>query len=732
MGLLEKITSIWKKGEKETKKQQVEHEQQRTHTTESINEVDYLYEVMQVESNRRAVLRDIQNMLRDDPLIDETNYRLARKTVRGGIYCIVNGSGKYQKKLALKTGFKAKRGAQMTNKAQEIIDAFWRRCKIDANAVLWVSKIISDGDVFLNILVEEFEGRHRIKAIRMIPPAIMKRNEDEYGEFPDVTRAFSEIDPQDTLYYSTIIPENAQKHFPLWAINHMRWKYRGGLYGTSQYISIRKLSKQNLTSDDDMVVRRKTRAPQRRVHSIGNKDKPGDQSVVKEYKKEHRDAIVNGKYQPVTDYYNNGLGDVKNLDGDGNLDKIKDVVFLYNKENIGTGVPKGLVGFAEDINRDVLENQKEELYEMIEDIRTLLEYGDGGPFSGLRAIVELELLLNGIDLDVHDITYDITFNSLKNESPKDLIERIIRARDAKLIDHRTAITQSAHIFNVEDPELLLQALAEEEEQREQIKKNNSLNKEGGEENGEKVDDEPFKDAEDYSHLKGMDKIEEKTKKIWKKRFSRLHKASKKLIQNLELPMTDSEKKLSKKQIDSLIDAISDVHSEDEEVYSAELKYVYPASAKIGGLLAATAIGLSFDILKEDIIDDLLKESGKRIKAIDETTLREIRLALAEAEMDMANIKQMKKKLASVVDEAFANAYHNRLEMIARTEAMWAYNQSAIRTYAAGGVDITNAPGLPAHPRCRCAYSSRNGKVVILVVGDERTCPVCRSFIDEEY
>jgi hypothetical protein len=735
MGLFDKVTAIFKKEGSSSEKTANNDYSSMGHSTEAVNEVDYLYAVMQVENNRRAILKDVQLMLSNDPLVDETNARLGRKTVRGGIYCIVSGSGKHQSRVAAKTGAKARRGANVANKAQQIIDALWARCKIDSAAALWVSKMIADGDIFLNIIVEEYEGRYRIKAIRLIPPLIMKRNENEFGEFEDISKAFSEIDPNNSLYYQTIVPERAKRHFPLWAINHIRWKYRGGLYGNSQYTSIRKLSKQNLGSDDDMVVRRKTRAPQRRVHSVGNKDKPGDPTVVNEYNAAHRDSIVNGKYTPNTDYYHNGLGDVKNLDGDGNLGEIRDVQYLYNKQNVGTVIPKGLAGFSEDINRDVLEDQKEELFETIEDIRTILEYGDGGPFSGLRAIVELELRLQGLDPDVNGIEFDITFNTLKNEPPKDLIERTRIAREAGLIDLRTAVVQISHVFNAENPEHILEALAEEQDEAAAKMKKEKKDFERGEkdEEDEPIEDQSlYQDAEDYAHLKGLDKIERKALKTLKKRFSRIHKAIKKHINSWEGPITDAESTLSKKDIDKFIEAVTKIHSDDEEVTQAELKYVYTDSAKIGGVLAAAAVGISFDIAKDDIIEDLLENAGKRIKGVDETTLKEIRLALAEAEMDKASITQMKKKLAGVVDEVFANAYHNRLEMIARTETMWAYNESALRTYAAGGVDTTNAPGLPAHPRCRCAYSSRNGKVIILVVGDERTCPVCRSFIDEEY
>ncbi|QYY44773.1 portal protein (plasmid) [Aneurinibacillus thermoaerophilus] len=723
MGLLERISSFWRRGSPneaiQTETQVPENQTPITHSSEMVDETYYLYKMMQVENDRRAVLRDVENMLESDPLIDETNSRIARKAVRGGIFITVTGSGKHQKRIATRTGRKPGRGSELANRAQGIIDRFCTRCNIDANAVLWVSRMISDGDLFLNIVVEQIAEELRIGSIRWVPAIIMKRNEDQFGQFIDINRAFSEIDPQKGMYYATVIPDNAVRHFPLWAINHIRWKYRGGLYGNSQYKAIRKLSRQNATTDDDMVVRRRTRAPLRRVHNIGSKENPVDSKVVEKYKQEHRDAIVNGKYTPVTDYYHNGMGDVKNLEGDGNLDKIADVKYLYDKQNTGTIIPKGLVGHAEDINRDVLDDQKEEYYDTIEDIRHLLEYGDGGPFSGLRAIIDFELLLHGIDVEATGLTYDIMFQPLRNEAPSDIIDRTIKARKAGMLDHRTSVINIAHIFNIENPELIIQALEDEKQSKNKWNEIAPLSDSLFSRNirGYKAFvDADEEEEENPPHLKGMNKIEKKTLKIWQQRFAREEEA----VMQIEIPLSsvmldaeDGEKQevyLTEEEITAFLAAVTEVQQHDQETYAAELSYVYVASGEIGGQLAAATVGIKFDLFKEDILEDLLIHSSKRIVNIDETTREAIREALGKGYL-VGSKKELIKLIHEALGEVYANAYHNRAEMIARTESMWAYNRAADRIYD----EVEDLE-----------------EFEVLVTKDERTCKKCKKFIGQTY
>lgn len=748
MGLLEKITGLWRRGSPEPTLQTEQavrpDSTPLTHSSESVDETTYLYQQLQVESNRRAVLRDIERMLEDDPLIDETNDRVARKVVRGGIFVTVSGSGKHQQSRAKRSGKKAGRGAKAANQAQQVIEDFWKRCKIDAIAKMWVSRLIADGDLFLNVVIEDGDGQPRIGAIRWTPPMIMKRNEDQFGQFIDLDRAFSEIDPLRGTYFATIIPDDAVRHFPLWAINHVRYKWRGGMYGRSQYASIRKLSRQNATADDDMVVRRKTRAPMRRVHAIGNKDNPGDPTMVDKYRMEHKDAIVNGRYAPTTDYYHNGFGSVTNLDGDGNLDKIADVKYLYDKQNTGTIVPKGLVGHAEDINRDVLDDQKKEYDETVEDIRTLIEYGDGGPFSGLRAIVDLELLLHGIDVDALGLTYDMRFGPLQEQNIMEAVEATASAKREGLISSRTATLEVAHHFGVEDPDEEIEAIALERASNPQA----APKEESGdpEEDTDPVEDHREVDhihdeqvvGEEPEHLQGMDSIEQEAKETWQERFLRIEKE----ILDLDLPVprevavtdedgSDKVYYLSKEQIDAFIDQVASIQKADGEKYRVELGYVLLQSAEVGGQYAAGQTGLNFRLYRKDVQDDLTKQAGERIKNIDQTTLNHLRVALGEGFLSGSKremITQVRQAISGVMEEAA----HARSEVIARTESMWAYNRSALRVYSAAGVDVSKAPPLPAHPRCRCAYAEEDGKIIILVTGDERTCPKCRGYIGKSY
>ncbi|MDC0763505.1 portal protein [Brevibacillus sp. AG] len=737
MGLLEKIQSIWRRGSPSPNLQSEGKDRPdatpMTHSTSATNETDYLYKTLQVEGSRRAVLRDVEQMLHDDPLIDETNARIARKAVRGGILVTVTGSGNHSKNRAVKTGDKAGRGAHLANRAQDVIDSFIKRTKIEATAVEWISRLIADGDLFLNVVVKQ-GPQPFVEAIRRVPPAIMKRNEDQFGQFVDLSRAFSEIDPSHGLYFLTTVPETAVRHFPLWAINHIRWKYRGGLYGTSQYMSIRKLSNQNRTADDDMVIRRKTRAPLRRVHSIGTKDNPGDETTIKQYKAEHRDTIENGRYKPTTDYYHNGIGDVKNLEGDGNLDKIGDVEYLFNKENAGTLIPKGLIGFSENINRDVLDDQKDEYYDTIEDIRSLLEYGDGGPFSGLRSIIDFELLLHGIDVEATGLSYDISFNPLRTEKPQEVLNRTVNAYESKLIDLRTAVNNVAHIFQVEDAEQLLLSILVERSEQQQSAPQSKGTKEPDDPDGAITDSE--EDEDDTAHLYGLDEVEEQGIDIWRARFQRLAKKANAIQIDFQEVMTDAEEKseiitVTPDGITKFLRAVASMHQVDATENRVDLGYLHTRSGEIGGTLASARIGLNFELFKEDILDDLLHQSATRVKNIDSTTEKRLREALAEGYLT-GDKREVRKKVEEALGKVYGDAYENRAEMIARTETMWAYNQSALRTYERHGVDTSKAPALPAHTRCRCAYAVEDGKIIILVTSDERTCPRCRGFIGQSY
>jgi len=370
------------------------------------------YEMFRVEWDRRSVLRAVYQMMREDTRVKSANHRFAATAVRRGFDLKI--SSEVSKKEAAK--------------AQAAIDDLRRRVSLDAKLSAWARVLLRDGDLFLNPIVDL--SSNLIREIKSLPALTMQRNEDITGNFPDNRRAFQQIDP---LSLEPLL------ELALWQVNHIRWDHeQGERYGRSQYLSMLAKWKQLDRAEKDLVIRRRTRAAMKRAHIIGTPQHPGSDPEVDAYMK--RNKITGGPNEIVTDYFLNGLGDVKNLDGDGNLDHIKDIVYLQEVYMIATGVPLHLMGFGQNVNRDIVQEQMEQFQEDVQELRSLLENGDGSAYSGIRSLFDLQLAL--LEIDPSILEYNIRWYENDTDTANDRINRIIPLRAAQpdpLISRETAL-----------------------------------------------------------------------------------------------------------------------------------------------------------------------------------------------------------------------------------------------------------------------------------------------------
>lgn len=371
------------------------------------------YEMFRLEWDRRTVLREIDLMLKSDTRIKRANHVFASTAIRKGITVTVTSDV----------------SESMANQAQEVINQVMRDCQVNAKLLSWARILLKDGDLMLNPVVDFKEKK--IRNIKRLPAITMQRNDDMTGNFPDLDKAFQQIDP---------ISLQVLMEFPLWAINHIRYDHEEGeRYGQSQYLACRGYWKKLKMTEEDLVVRRRTRAPLRRLHNVGDKDNPQSWDEINTYKEKNK---IDLKTQITTDYYGNGLVDIKNLDGDTNLDQIKDVEHLQEVYMIGTGTPLHILGFGQNVNRDIVEDQKDQFTKDTQELRGLLEYGDSSPYSGLRFIFDFALALQGIDPVL--VEYNIRWQSDDNETSKDRVEKVTSLRNSKnlsepLVSRKTAV-----------------------------------------------------------------------------------------------------------------------------------------------------------------------------------------------------------------------------------------------------------------------------------------------------
>ncbi|MHB1651659.1 MAG: polymorphic toxin type 50 domain-containing protein [Desulfitobacteriaceae bacterium] len=654
------------------------------------------YEMFRLEWDRRTTLREIDLMLRSDTRIKRANKVLAATAVRRGITVTVSSES----------------SEAIAAQAQEVINNLMHDCQINAKLPSWARILPKEGDLFLNPIVDLKE--RKIKNIKRLPAITIQRNDDMTGNFTDTMKAFRQIDP---------ISLQTLSEFPLWAVNHIRYDHEeGDRYGTSQYLACRGYWKKLDMTEQDLVVRRRTRAPQRRLHSIGDKDHPQQWTEVAKYKDENK--LTPKTAQVTTDYYGNGLVDIKNLDGDAHLDEIKDVEHLQEVYMIGTAVPLHILGFGQNVNRDIVEDQKAQFEEDTQELRGLLENGDSSPYSGLRFIFDFALSLAGINPLL--VEYNVRWFENDNESANDRVDRVVKLRSSQpdpLLSRKTALTVISKDIGLEGEDAVeaeLQAIKVEmeEDRKEQEALKAALNPENSttvpiSRSTAAVSGKPTTDSQETSD--DLPLYSKKVVKLGKKLADDIRKIYRSVYEAMEEDIGSAVTKAhdlrgvfgddiepDQKDTEHILELFDQVWEHKEDSLSNDFLTSYQTMAGVGRSVAAVNAGVrvTTDFINPNVLHYLQEQSGERAGKINLTTRKLLQQQLSEAYKNQESISQWTERIKSVLG---VNLPIGRAEMIARTELAWAYSRGLLATYNEIGVHA----------------------VTWLAVLDNRTCPVCR-------
>ncbi|MCP1306494.1 portal protein [Paenibacillus tyrfis] len=698
----------------------------------------YVFEQFQVATDRLSTIREVNQLVRTDLRFKMTNNRLAADATRGGFRIVVSGSDADRARKK-KQGKEIKRLTPGANIAQQVIDDFLKRTKLQAKSKEHARVLTRDGDLFLNPIVDLSAGL--VLDIRRAPALTIKRNSDEFGEFPDIERAFSQIDPRTQINSLMEIgpPSMSRTDFALFQMNHIRWmEEETEMYGTSHYASARATYKILNKMEIASAIRREFRSVQKFNHKLpeGTQEKDAIEymrlvGLIDKLGNPTRNAHL------LSDFV--GTADVKVLNGDENLDQMDDIKYFEDLLWLNLGVPKAILTAGQDINRDILKVQYPHYLETLEDITDLLEYGDTGTFSGYRALVDLQLLLAGINPD--SIKYDIVWSDKSADSPAERLERAQQALGKgggkKLITLEKAIQEIADDFDIEDPAEMAAQLEEEERQnrldfaRTQTNKSSDGRSVSGDEktpeNGAQVVTDVVQEDRP-----GFDAIEDEAKDTNLRFFDSVYRR----MANAEEAVTDAEEDGRSVDVNEVMEVFEEAWNAEEGNYRLGIVKHMTKTGMMGAERAVqlvmdfdrgkvvdptspeTGVGVKMKIVKKDIHDDLLEASGEHIKGIKETTRIKVQALSAKAFEENLGWRELMIQLKPVIRDI------NRAEMIARTELSWAYNRSAKRIYADAGFSrvqwsavagccskcasmngktypIDNHPTIPAHPRCRC-------------------------------
>lgn len=304
----------------------------------------YIFDQYEVAVDRISTVKDVRELVLKDLRFKMTNLRIGADATRGGFKVIVAGSETDRKARQKKGKPWQKRLTPGANIAQSVIDDFLTRTKLPYKVKGYTRALLRDGDLFLNPLVDLNQGL--ILDIKMAPALTIKRNSDEYGQFPDIERAFSQIDPLTQLNTLMEIgpPGSSRTDFALYQMNHIRWLWDETTnYGTSQYASARMTHKILLRMEKAAAIRREFRSVDKRNHKMPETAQASD---IKQYMRDVK--LIDEKGNPtrnahlLSDFV--GTAEVKSLnDGATNLDQMGDIKYFDNLLWLDLLVPKPIL-----------------------------------------------------------------------------------------------------------------------------------------------------------------------------------------------------------------------------------------------------------------------------------------------------------------------------------------------------------------------------------------------------
>lgn len=349
------------------------------------NRIRYLYQQMQPDMALRATILDLRRMDRQDSRVKKIHTRMARTATKGGL------------RLEWTTAENAR--------VRRMWEAFERRLGLDRQAKIESDcrGLVMEGNLPMQWVVSD--AGQVVAGVRMPTETILPLVDDA-GRFRDASAAYAQYD----------LTEGRQiAKFPLWQLTLERLDPDSiddhGALGRPYLDASRTVWRQLRMTEEDLVIRRRQRAPLRFSHILEGATKPELEAYKGEVEfRQRQDAIC-------TDFFSNKKGGVSALQGDANLEQVADVVHLLDTFFAGAPAPRGLFGYADGLSRDILEDLKRDYYEEIDALQDTVSWVYE---QGFR----LELLLAGINPDAY--SFYIDFVERRTETPNQAADRALK------------------------------------------------------------------------------------------------------------------------------------------------------------------------------------------------------------------------------------------------------------------------------------------------------------------
>jgi len=381
-----------------------------------------------VERSRREIVEICRRMYDEDTRGERTLNTLASDAVGSGFEVSVT------------------EGADV-EAAQAEADELVARLDLAQRLDDWARLSFRDGDSFLELSVD---GEGLIQDVTRKPTLEMHRNSNDADRFDDPTRAFWWSDK----LWAGQGPGLDAVWFAAWQIIHARWHHdEGSRYGRPQFAAARGPWKRMNEGELDIAIRRKTRSGMKYMHVLED----ASDADLEAYKEQNKDALDN-PFAAVADFFSNKKGMIQAVQGDARLGEIEDVVHHIRTWWVSSPVPMSLVGYGQDLNRDVLDPQKAQYDEMLPTARKWIES------QLLTPLLERQWLLRG--MWPGGMQYAVTWSvkqRLVAQVLKDLAEALLRLKATGLFTDEVLLNMAAQMVPGIDVAALLAEMERTEE-----------------------------------------------------------------------------------------------------------------------------------------------------------------------------------------------------------------------------------------------------------------------------
>lgn len=341
----------------------------------------YLYQRMWVEPDFRSRVLDVRDMDQKDGRVKKIHGRMARTAIKGGLILRGNPSA------TIRT-----RWDQFSRRLN-----LHRREKLESDA----RGLVMEGNLPMQWVLT---ADNKIGAGVRMPSETIKPRVNQNGIFIDPAQAYEQVD---------FVRGDTIARFALWQMTLARMTPDNyddqGCMGRPYLDSARSIWKKLAMTEEDLVLRRRDRAPLRFVHTL--------EGATGEELEDYEGKLKQREHELSRDFFLNKKGGVTALQGDSNLDQIADVSYLLDTFFAGSPAPKGLFGYAEGLNRDILEDMKRDYFEEIDSLQDTLSFVYQMGFH-------IDLLFSGVDPDAAD--FQVVFAERNTETLSQRTDRALK------------------------------------------------------------------------------------------------------------------------------------------------------------------------------------------------------------------------------------------------------------------------------------------------------------------